>query len=157
MDETTKAIIERITRRHVQPITVGQGEQCTVFYNCIELTPNELTRLAADATGDLSESTYDVAVGIAYTGIFFAAAIAGGSQVAILRDDKRISGPDLTGKRVVIVDDVAHSGRSLLAAEKLVTDAGAVVVGYVCIIDRSNGSFGSEQKPLWSAYQTIME
>ena len=157
MDETTKTIIDRITIRHLKPVTLPRGERCTLFYDCIQLTPNDLARLAADATGDLPESTFEIAIGLAYAGIYFAAAVAGGAKVGILTADGRLAGPDVRGKKIVLVDDVVHTGGSLQRAEQIVRDAGGKVVGYACIIDRSNGKFGSTGTPLWSAYQTVME
>jgi orotate phosphoribosyltransferase len=156
MDETTKAVIEKITRSYPKPQVLPSGHECSVYYECSRLTPNELARLGAEAMGDVPEDAFDVAVGIAYDGILFAAAIAGGRQVSILQTDGKISGDDLRGKRVVIVDDVVHSGKRVLDAEKRVQERGATVVGYACIIDRSDGRFGSPKKPLWSAFQTNM-
>lgn len=157
MDETTKSIIERITRRHPTNQTIPSGHSVSVFYDCLELTPNELARLAADAMGELPHDTFDIAVGIAYNGIHYANAVAGGRHVAILQTDKKISGPSLAGKKVVIVDDVVHSGNRIREALKCVEAQNAEVVGFACIIDRSDGKSESLRKPLWSAYQTSME
>ena len=40
--------------------------------------------------------------------------------------------------KVLIVEDVITTGKSSLECSKLVTDANAKIVGYACIIDRSN-------------------
>ena len=53
----------------------------------------------------------------------------------VLRRDFSISQND----KVVIVEDVITTGKSSLECSKLVNEAGAQVVGYACIIDRSNG------------------
>ena len=156
MDETTKAIIDGITVRYAKPTKIPSGDLCTVFYDCIQLSPADLARLAAEATGDLAEGTFDVTLGLAYTGILFASAVAGGRQVSILTTENKIFGIDVKGKKVVIVDDVVHSGKRLLEATKLVEQAGGIVSGYACIIDRSLGKFGTPSRPLWSAYQTDM-
>lgn len=156
MDETTKSIIDRITIRYQEPVKIPTGQTSCVFYDCIQLSPNELARLAAEAIGHLEQDTFDIAVGIAYNGIFFASAIAGGRQVAILQTDGSISGPNVSGKRVVIVDDVVHSGDRMNDAETKLLLSGAIVVGAACIIDRSDGSYGTSDKPLWSAYQMNM-
>ena len=41
--------------------------------------------------------------------------------------------------KVLIVEDVITTGKSSLECSKLVNSAGAKIVGYACIIDRSNG------------------
>ena len=42
--------------------------------------------------------------------------------------------------RVLIVEDVITTGKSSLECSKLVLDNNAKIVGYACIIDRSNGN-----------------
>jgi len=160
MDETTKASIEKITIRFERPTRLPSGQVASVFYDCYQLAPSELARLAADAIGDLDHDTFDLAVGLAYSGILYAAAVAGGRKVAILQKDGKIFGPDLRGKRVVIVDDVVHTGQHLLEAAERVKAEGGDVVGFVCIIDRSSGKLKGAtsplRAPLWSAFETEM-
>ena len=156
MDETTKAVIDAITINYDGPRRIPSGHESCKYYDCKRLSPNELARLAAEATGHLPEDAFDVALGLAYEGILFAAAVAAGKYVAILQADGKLTGADIKGKRVVIVDDVVHSGRRILDAEKIATAAGAKIVGYACIVDRSDGAFGSKNQPLWSAFQTNM-
>ena len=43
------------------------------------------------------------------------------------------------GKKVLIVEDVITTGKSSLECSKLVQDNNADIIGYACIIDRSNG------------------
>lgn len=156
MDETTKSVIERITVQYPTVCKIPSGHESKVYYECARLSPNELARLAAEATGHLPEDAFDVALGIAYNGILFAAAIAGGREVAIQKIDGGLCGGSVAGKKVVIVDDVAHSGRHLRAAEQAALAAGAIVIGYAVIVDRSDGKLNSADKPLWSAFQTNM-
>ena len=85
MDETTKGIIERIAIRFPKPTRIPSGQVCSVFYDCYQLTPNDLARLSAFAVGHLDHDAFDVAVGVAYSGILFAASVAGGRKVAILQ------------------------------------------------------------------------
>ena len=42
------------------------------------------------------------------------------------------------GQKVLIVEDVITTGKSSLECSKLVKNSGASIVGYACIIDRSN-------------------
>lgn len=160
MDETTKASIDRITVRFERPTRLPSGQVASVFYDCYQLAPSELARLAADAIGDLEHDVFDVAVGLAYSGILYAAAVAGGRTVAILQKDGQLFGPDLRGRRVVVVDDVVHTGRHLLEAAKKVEAEGGKVVGFVCIIDRSSGTLSGPASPLpaplWSAFEAEM-
>ena len=157
MDETTKEIVGKITVRYSVPTKIPSGDLCTVFYDCFQLSPNDLARLAAQAVGDLPNTEFDVAVGIAYSGILFAAAVAGGRQVVIFQKDGEIFGPSLKDKRVVIVDDVVHRGRRMGKAAEKVKNLGGLVVGYVCIVDRSDGTVASPSCPVWSAFQAGME
>ena len=43
------------------------------------------------------------------------------------------------GTKVLIVEDVITTGKSSLECSKLVKENNANIVGYACIIDRSNG------------------
>ena len=45
----------------------------------------------------------------------------------------------LKGNKVLIVEDVITTGKSSLECSKLVKENNADIVGYACIIDRSNG------------------
>lgn len=56
---------------------------------------------------------------------------------------KVIEGMDPDGLRVVIVDDVVTSGRSVLKAVRLAKEAGAEIAAVVCLVDREQG--GAEQ------------
>lgn len=156
MDDTTRGIIERIAVRFPKPSRISSGQVCTVYYDCFQLSPNDLARLAAEAMGHLDRNTFDIAVGVAYSGILFAAAVAGGDLVGILKEDGSLYGPDVRGKRVVVVDDVVHLGRRIGSAAEKIKAEGALIVGYACVVDRSEGQVGAGDIPLWSAYQTNM-
>ena len=43
------------------------------------------------------------------------------------------------GSRVLIIEDVITTGKSSIECSKIVTSAGATLVGFACIIDRSKG------------------
>ncbi len=157
MDETTRSIIEKITVRYAAPTKIPSGHECQVFYDCFQLSPNDLARLAAQTVGHLPDHSFDMVVGIAYSGVFFASAVAGGRQVAIIQKDEKLFGPSPQGKNILIVDDVVFKGNHLDRAERILTAAGGHVMGFACIIDRSAGAVGSKNRPLWSAFQTSME
>ena len=50
------------------------------------------------------------------------------------------------GNKVLIVEDVITTGKSSLECSKLVRSNGAEIIGYACIIDRSNGQSNIEDK-----------
>jgi orotate phosphoribosyltransferase len=49
---------------------------------------------------------------------------------------RRVEGPDIAGRKVLIVEDVSTTGRSPLTAVDAVREAGAEVVGVALIVDR---------------------
>jgi orotate phosphoribosyltransferase len=53
---------------------------------------------------------------------------------------RRIEGPDVTGRRVLAVEDTSTTGGSVLTAVEALRDAGADVVGVAVIVDRSTGA-----------------
>ena len=50
------------------------------------------------------------------------------------------------GNKVLIVEDVITTGKSSLECSKLVSSNNAKIVGYACIIDRSNGQSNIKDK-----------
>ena len=152
MDETTKGIIDGISRRYDKAHPLPSGRTGKIFFDCIQLSPNDLARLAAEATGHLPEKSFDLVVGCAYRGILFAAAVAGGRRVVIYTTEGKFDGPELKGQRVLVVDDVVVSGDHLKKAARAAQDYGAEVVGFASIVDRSFGKFGSPAQPLYAAF-----
>ena len=59
-----------------------------------------------------------------------------------LRRDFKIN----KGEKVLIVEDVITTGKSSIECSKLVTLNNANIVGYACIIDRSNGKSKINEK-----------
>lgn len=53
---------------------------------------------------------------------------------------RRIEGPDVTGRRVLAVEDTSTTGGSVLTAVKALREAGAEVIGVAVIVDRSTGA-----------------
>ncbi len=51
-----------------------------------------------------------------------------------------IEGPDITGRRVLVVEDTSTTGSSVLTAVRAVRAAGATVVGVVTVVDRDTGA-----------------
>lgn len=53
---------------------------------------------------------------------------------------KRVEGPDISGRRVLVVEDTSTTGGSPLTAVEAVREAGAEVVAVVTIVDRATGA-----------------
>jgi orotate phosphoribosyltransferase len=53
---------------------------------------------------------------------------------------RRIEGPDITGRRVLAVEDTSTTGGSVLTAVDALREAGAHVVGVAMIVDRNTGA-----------------
>lgn len=52
---------------------------------------------------------------------------------------RRIEGPDVTGRRVLAVEDTSTTGSSVMTAVEALREAGADVVGVAVIVDRGAG------------------
>jgi len=52
---------------------------------------------------------------------------------------RRIEGPEVSGRRVLAVEDTSTTGSSVLTAVEALQEAGAVVVGVAVIVDRGAG------------------
>ena len=59
-----------------------------------------------------------------------------------LRRDFTIS----KNQKVLIIEDVITTGKSSLECSKIVKDNNAIIVGYACLIDRSNGKSAIKEK-----------
>src|SRR5215218_9354584 len=53
---------------------------------------------------------------------------------------RRIEGPDVTGRRVLAVEDTSTTGGSVLTAVEALREAGAEVAGVAVIVDRATGA-----------------
>lgn len=53
---------------------------------------------------------------------------------------RRIEGPDVSGRRVLAVEDTSTTGASVLTAVDVLREAGAEIVGVAVIVDRGAGS-----------------
>lgn len=51
-----------------------------------------------------------------------------------------IEGPDVVGKKVLVVEDTTTTGNSPLTAVKALREAGAEVVGVATVVDRATGA-----------------
>lgn len=128
--------MRRATLHHAAAPLIGH-----VLLDALEeagLGPGEI-----DAVGGLTMGADPVA-----TALLHAAASRGLDLDAfVVRKDakehgmrRRIEGPDVAGKRVVVVEDTSTTGGSPLAAIAALRAAGARVVGVAVVVDRSTGA-----------------
>jgi orotate phosphoribosyltransferase len=66
---------------------------------------------------------------------------------------RRIEGPDVAGRRVLVVEDASTTGNSPLTAVEAVREAGAEVVAVACIIERGAAkAIEAAGLPYYAAY-----
>ena len=53
---------------------------------------------------------------------------------------RQVEGPDVRGKRVVVVEDTSTTGGSPLTAAEALVAAGAIIVAVATVVDRSTGA-----------------
>ena len=53
---------------------------------------------------------------------------------------RRIEGPEVTGRRALVVEDTSTTGTSALTAVTALREAGAEVVGVAAVVDRGGGA-----------------
>jgi hypoxanthine phosphoribosyltransferase len=114
------------------------------------------------ATRIASRFSPDVVVGIAKGGVFVGGALAATLAVDFVpvRIERRRRDtapgpevaaelPDLSRKRVLVVDDVSHTGQTLAKAKALARKAGAREVRTTVLVSRPGGA-----RPDWAAIET---
>lgn len=53
---------------------------------------------------------------------------------------RQVEGPDVSGKKVVVVEDTSTTGGSPLTAAKALEEAGAIIVAVATVVDRATGA-----------------
>jgi orotate phosphoribosyltransferase len=130
-------------------VTLSSGQEADYYIDLRRIT---LQATAAPLVGrallDLtSDWTYDAVGGLTLGADPVACAVMHASSGAVdaflVRKaekqhgmQQRIEGPSVSGKRVLIVEDVSTTGSSPLTAAQAAQDAGAEVVGVALIVDR---------------------
>ncbi|GMM34719.1 orotate phosphoribosyltransferase [Saccharomycopsis crataegensis] len=145
--------------------TLKSGRKSPYFFNLgLFANAKDLKTLAESYANTIIKSKlqFDVLFGPAYKGIPLAALVAvklyelGGEDYANLsfsynRKEKKdhgeggmIVGPSLTGKKVLIIDDVMTAGTAINEAYSIIKNEQAEVVGIVTSLDRQEVAPGSE-------------
>lgn len=133
--------------------------RATLHHEASPLIGELLRELTADwdydHVGGLTLGADPVATAIMHAGSAGAGSEGAGSAGAAGRDidafvvrkeakkhgmQRRIEGPDIEGKRVLIVEDTTTTGNSPLTAVAAAREAGATVVGVATVVDRATGA-----------------
>jgi orotate phosphoribosyltransferase len=152
-------LLEQIRTKAVvrERVTLSSGQQADYYVDLRRITldgraaplvgrvMNELTAdLQYDAVGGLTLGADPVAAAMLH-----AAAADGGRQLDafVVRKEgkahglqRRIEGPDTTGRRVLAVEDTSTTGGSVLTAVEALREAGADIVAVAVIVDRDSGA-----------------
>ncbi|CAN5479086.1 orotate phosphoribosyltransferase [soil metagenome] len=96
-----------------------------------------------DAVGGLTMGADPVAAAVLHQG----AALGRSYDAFVVRKEpkdhgrgKQVEGPDLAGKRVVVLEDTSTTGGSPLKAAEALEKVGAIVVGVAVVVDRDTGA-----------------
>ena len=127
--------------------TLRSGQVSTEYFDkyLFESDPALLARVA-DAMVDLVPAGTELLGGLEMGGIPIATALAARVSLPALFVRKQAKeygtcklaeGPDVTGRRVTLVEDVITTGGAVRDATRALREAGAVVDTVVCAIDRS--------------------
>jgi len=95
---------------------------------------------AFDAVGGLTLGTDPVAVAVLHAPGRPVDAFVVRKEAKSHGMQRRIEGPEIAGKQVLVVEDTTTTGASPLQAVQAVRDAGAHVVGVATIVDRATGA-----------------
>jgi orotate phosphoribosyltransferase len=131
------------------PVTLSSGREADYYIDLRRIT---LQRSAAPLVGRVlrevtADWTYSAAGGLTLGADPVATAIlhasGGAIDAFVVRKaekkhgmQRRVEGPDISGRRVLVVEDVSTTGGSPLTAVEAVREAGAQVVGVATIVDR---------------------
>ena len=151
-------------------VTLSSGQEADYYVDLRRITLHgqaaplvgrvmlELTReWPYDAVGGLTLGADPVAVAMLH------AAVAQGKRLDafVVRKagkahglQRRIEGPEVTGRRVLAVEDTSTTGGSVLTAAEALREAGAQVVGVAVIVDRgARGAVEAAGLPYLAAYE----
>jgi orotate phosphoribosyltransferase len=133
-------------------VVLSSGQQADWYVDLRRITLHHqaaplVGRVLRELTADWA---YDAVGGLTLGADPIAAAVLhapGGAVDAFVvrKEDKahglqrRIEGPDVTGRRVLAVEDTSTTGASVLTAVGALREAGAEVVGVAVVVDRGAG------------------
>ena len=68
---------------------------------------------------------------------------------------RQVEGPDITGKKVVILEDTSTTGGSPLAAAKAAQESGATVLAIATVVDRNTGARAAIESAGYAYYSAL--
>jgi orotate phosphoribosyltransferase len=127
--------------------TLRSGQQATEYFDkyLFEADPRLLARVAAQMVGLVPEGT-ELLGGLELGGVPLVTVLSSltGTPALFVRKQaktygtcKLAEGPDVEGRRVVLVEDVITTGGAVRDATRALRERGALVETVVCAIDRS--------------------
>jgi orotate phosphoribosyltransferase len=137
-------------------VTLSSGREADYYLDCRRITlSGKAAPLVGEVLLDLADDLdYDAVGGLTMgadpvaTAMLHAAAKRGRALDAfVVRKEakahglqRQIEGPDVTGRRVLVVEDTSTTGGSPLTAVQALREAGAEVVAVATIVDRATGA-----------------
>ncbi|MDT0438955.1 MULTISPECIES: orotate phosphoribosyltransferase [Streptomyces] len=158
MSDVRAALLQQIKDKAVVhgKVTLSSGLEADYYVDLRRVTlDGEAAPLVGEVLLDLvADLEFDAAGGLTMgadpvAGAILHAAAARGRRVDafVVRKaakahgmQRRVEGPDIAGRRVLVVEDTSTTGGSPLAAVEAVREAGAEVVAVVTIVDRATGA-----------------
>jgi len=137
--------------------TLTSGKKATYYidlrkvsldYRVAPLIGQVMVDLIADvpdvfAVGGLTMGADPIAASVMHQGV----AIGKGYHAFVVRKEpkdhgrgRQVEGPELEGKRVIVLEDTSTTGGSPLAAIEALKKVGAEVVGVAVVVDRNTGA-----------------
>lgn len=147
-DQVIRIILERGMIRFDEPVTLASGEKSTEFIDAkAALSRGEDLETACRAMlEEIGSLDFEAIGGMTMGADQFAhvTAVLARKEWFVVRKDPKGRGTNRlvegakvgTGWRVVLVDDIVTTGRSIRKACEVVEEIGAVVVGAVTLVDR---------------------
>lgn len=129
--------------------TLRSGQQATEYFDKFLFTTDPtLLREVAGGLAALLPADAEIVAGLELGAVPLAAALSleTGLPAVYVRKAakgygtrKLAEGPDVAGRRVVVVEDVVTSGGQILLSAADLRDAGAIVDDVLCVVDREAG------------------
>jgi len=135
---------------------LSSGLHSNQYFQCAKLLQyTDIAEKVGTELAKLFTEEVDVVVGPALGGMIIAHEVARAlnkRSIFVERKDGTMClrrGFEISkGEKVIIIEDVITTAKSALEAAKVIEELGAEIVGYGCIVDRSQGQTGHNIKSL---------